>query len=175
MDDFLDNGPLESLIQLFNEPAVHIPTCTPNPLLHIILPHTPKRVNLSAARTLAKLHPAINTLGSCVETNYDHYPSVPRTAGLKHYNWLPTVISSSDVTSKMWLVDTWGMDNKVPTPSSSYRHMFTVQFVGAAITGATRSITFLSSIRLWGTAVAQWLRCCATNRKVAGNWNFSLT
>jgi len=24
-------------------------------------------------------------------------------------------------------------------------------------------------IRLrWGTAVAQWLRCCATNRKVAG-------
>ena len=20
----------------------------------------------------------------------------------------------------------------------------------------------------WGTAVAQWLRCCATNRKVAG-------
>ena len=31
-----------------------------------------------------------------------------------------------------------------------------------------------------GTAVAQWLRCCATNRKVAGSipgghWNFSLT
>ena len=23
--------------------------------------------------------------------------------------------------------------------------------------------------RLWGTAVAQWLRCCATNRKVAGS------
>ena len=22
-------------------------------------------------------------------------------------------------------------------------------------------------IELWGTAVAQWLRCCATNRKVA--------
>ena len=22
---------------------------------------------------------------------------------------------------------------------------------------------------LWGTAVAQWLRCCATNRKVAGS------
>jgi len=21
---------------------------------------------------------------------------------------------------------------------------------------------------IWGTAVAQWLRCCATNRKVAG-------
>jgi len=21
----------------------------------------------------------------------------------------------------------------------------------------------------WGTAVAQWLRCCATNRKVAGS------
>jgi len=28
--------------------------------------------------------------------------------------------------------------------------------------------TFLSiSRRIWGTAVAQWLRCCATNRKVA--------
>jgi hypothetical protein len=33
----------------------------------------------------------------------------------------------------------------------------------------------------WGTAVAQWLRYCATNRKVAGSipdgchWNFSLT
>jgi hypothetical protein len=22
---------------------------------------------------------------------------------------------------------------------------------------------------MWGTAVAQWLRCCATNRKVAGS------
>jgi len=22
---------------------------------------------------------------------------------------------------------------------------------------------------IWGTAVAQWLRCCATNRKVAGS------
>ena len=22
---------------------------------------------------------------------------------------------------------------------------------------------------VWGTAVAQWLRCCATNRKVAGS------
>ena len=31
-----------------------------------------------------------------------------------------------------------------------------------------------------GTAVAQWLRCCVTNRKVAGSilgghWNFSMT
>jgi len=26
-----------------------------------------------------------------------------------------------------------------------------------------------SSERLWGTAVAQWVRCCATNRKVAGS------
>ena len=23
--------------------------------------------------------------------------------------------------------------------------------------------------RMWGTTVAQWLRCCATNRKVAGS------
>jgi hypothetical protein len=23
--------------------------------------------------------------------------------------------------------------------------------------------------RFWGTAVAQWLRCCVTNRKVAGS------
>jgi len=61
------------------------------------------------------------------------------------------------------------MDNEVPAPSSSWRHMFSVQFVGAAITGTTRSITFFSSLRLWGTAVAQWLRCCATNRKVAGS------
>ena len=32
--DFLDDKPFETLIQLFNKPAVHIPTCTPNPLLH---------------------------------------------------------------------------------------------------------------------------------------------
>ena len=25
------------------------------------------------------------------------------------------------------------------------------------------------SINMWGTAVAQWLRCCFTNRKVAGS------
>jgi len=61
------------------------------------------------------------------------------------------------------------MDNKVPAPSSGYRHMVRVQFVGAAITGTTRSITFFSSLKLWGTAVAQWLRWCATNRKVAGS------
>jgi len=28
---------------------------------------------------------------------------------------------------------------------------------------------FLVCTRSWGTAVAQWLRCCATNRKVAGS------
>ena len=27
----------------------------------------------------------------------------------------------------------------------------------------------------WGTAVAQWLRCCATNRKVAGSIPASVT
>ena len=27
----------------------------------------------------------------------------------------------------------------------------------------------VGSCFLWGTAVAQWLRCCATNRKVAGS------
>ena len=27
----------------------------------------------------------------------------------------------------------------------------------------------LRHTRMWGTAVAQWLRCCATNRKVAGS------
>ena len=26
-----------------------------------------------------------------------------------------------------------------------------------------------STVHIWGTAVAQWLRCCATNRKVAGS------
>jgi len=26
-----------------------------------------------------------------------------------------------------------------------------------------------SHVLCWGTAVAQWLRCCATNRKVAGS------
>ena len=30
--------------------------------------------------------------------------------------------------------------------------------------------TFLMcSFNMWGTAVAQWLRCCVTNRKVAGS------
>ena len=29
--------------------------------------------------------------------------------------------------------------------------------------------TFVIYIRSFGTAVAQWLRCCATNRKVAGS------
>jgi len=27
----------------------------------------------------------------------------------------------------------------------------------------------MSSYGIWGTAVAQWLRCCATNWKVAGS------
>ena len=27
----------------------------------------------------------------------------------------------------------------------------------------------VSNCELWGTAVGQWLRCCATNRKVAGS------
>ena len=27
----------------------------------------------------------------------------------------------------------------------------------------------LIHVRTWGTAVAQWLKCCATNRKVAGS------
>ena len=27
----------------------------------------------------------------------------------------------------------------------------------------------IAFIYIWGTAVAQWLRCCATNRKVAGS------
>jgi len=28
---------------------------------------------------------------------------------------------------------------------------------------------FKKPLLVWGTAVAQWLRCCATNRKVAGS------
>jgi len=28
---------------------------------------------------------------------------------------------------------------------------------------------FIIIVTTWGTAVAQWLRCCATNRKVAGS------
>ena len=114
--------------------------------LHIILPQPfPKRVILSAARTLAKLDPAINSLGRCIKTNYDHYPSVPRAAGLKHHNWLPTVIRSSDVMSKTSLEDTWGW---------TIRHlrqvtdMFSVQFAVAAITGTTRRIIYFSSLRL---------------------------
>jgi hypothetical protein len=145
----LTNPPqsLNKIIHWTSGPHPHMHT---KPLItfHIIIPHTPKRVKLSAARTLAKLHPAINSLGSCVETNYDHYPTVRRTAGLKHYNWLPNVIRSSDTTSKTWIVDTGGMDNSVPAPSSGYRHMFSVQFVGATITGTTRSIIFFSSLRL---------------------------
>jgi len=31
-------------------------------------------------------------------------------------------------------------------------------------------ITYFECVLVaWGTAVAQWLRCCATNRKVAGS------
>ena len=30
-------------------------------------------------------------------------------------------------------------------------------------------MNFIEYILLWGIAVAQWLRCCATNRKVAGS------
>ena len=30
-------------------------------------------------------------------------------------------------------------------------------------------VIFKQLIHLWGTAVAQWLRCCATIRKVAGS------
>ena len=28
---------------------------------------------------------------------------------------------------------------------------------------------YRDTVRILGTAVAQWLRCCATNRKVAGS------
>jgi len=28
---------------------------------------------------------------------------------------------------------------------------------------------FVEGTLLWGTVVAQWLRCCATNRKIAGS------
>ena len=34
---------------------------------------------------------------------------------------------------------------------------------------AVRIVKFGSVLRKIGTAVAQWLRCCATNRKVAGS------
>ena len=30
------------------------------------------------------------------------------------------------------------------------------------------SVLYQNQEDTWGTAVAQWLRCCATNRKVAG-------
>ena len=40
------------------------------------------------------------------------------------------------------------MDNKVPALSSGYRHMFSVQFVGAAITGTSRNMIFFSCSRL---------------------------
>ena len=33
----------------------------------------------------------------------------------------------------------------------------------------TRKYVLLHIIQLHGTAVAQWLRCCATNQKVAGS------
>ena len=50
-------------------------------------------------------------------------------------------------------------------------------FVGVLylLTVATRSSNYTAlqpsiwGISYWGTAVAQWLRCCATNRKVAGS------
>ena len=34
---------------------------------------------------------------------------------------------------------------------------------------ATVSLYCISVVRIWGTAVAQWSICCATNRKVAGS------
>jgi len=33
----------------------------------------------------------------------------------------------------------------------------------------TSVVIFVSYSLQWGTAIAQWLRCCATNRKVAGS------
>ena len=36
-------------------------------------------------------------------------------------------------------------------------------------------MNFSESLTLVGTAVAQWLRCCATNRKVAGSIPDSVT
>ena len=44
-------------------------------------------------------------------------------------------------------------------------YIFRVVFL--PIIGITNNCIY--SIWYWGTAVAQWLRCCATNRKVAGS------
>ena len=37
------------------------------------------------------------------------------------------------------------------------------------------AVSFLNHFSRLGTAVAQWLRCCATNRKVAGSIPASVT
>ena len=33
----------------------------------------------------------------------------------------------------------------------------------------TKTLYYPTDAQIWGTTVAQWLRCCATNRKVAGS------
>ena len=41
---------------------------------------------------------------------------------------------------------------------------------GSLVTGTTfMFLIFIVTDTVLGTAVAQWLRCCATNRKVAGS------
>ena len=37
------------------------------------------------------------------------------------------------------------------------------------ISVVTLIFDFCTDFIFWGTALAQWLRCCATNRKVAGS------
>ena len=58
---------------------------------------------------------------------------------------------------------------------SQYRHIYCCKFLSYVTISPfvmIRSVPMLYYVCfsfIWGTAVAQWLRCCATNRKVAGS------
>ena len=42
-------------------------------------------------------------------------------------------------------------------------------YIGSLLVLTTHRCILTDYFNNWGTAVAQWLRCCATNRKVAGS------
>ena len=55
-------------------------------------------------------------------------------------------------------------------PSPPTKHITVAVVYVLAVVVAAPVVTFTDNIiSMWGTAVAQWLRCCATNRKVAGS------
>jgi len=55
------------------------------------------------------------------------------------------------------------------SPKYWKKNMFTTSMSTTNPTGSSVCEFIFCTSNFWGTAVAQWLRCCATNRKVAGS------